>query len=139
MATATRTKTVRVSFRIDGRVYSVNENGCILEITDNGTKIPFERGLQSKAEDLLRHLGFSFAYQAGEMLWRSPSGRSVRLAVSRDKVQADLTPLCTCGQPLHFIGAGQFPYECRAKDENPNALIFQGCDCGRTGWTSVNA
>lgn len=36
------------------------------------------------------------------------------------------------GKRLKAIGRGKFPYECRAKDQHPNAMIYFSPDAG---WT----
>jgi len=32
-------------------------------------------------------------------------------------------------------GYGKYPYPCRAQDKHPQAMIYQGCTAGHTGWT----
>ena len=39
---------------------------------------------------------------------------------------------------MRFKGRGAYPYECRCKDTHPNALIWQGCSEGHTGWLATD-
>jgi len=32
-------------------------------------------------------------------------------------------------------GYGKYPYPCPAQDKHPQAMIYQGCTAGHTGWT----
>lgn len=50
--------------------------------------------------------------------------------------KAASVPVCFCGVPLVAIGRGAYPYDCIAKDERPNAMIYSAETCGHKGWTS---
>jgi KaiC/GvpD/RAD55 family RecA-like ATPase len=32
-------------------------------------------------------------------------------------------------------GYGKYPYPCTAQDKHPQAMIYEGCTAGHTGWT----
>jgi len=45
-------------------------------------------------------------------------------------------PLCWCGAPMNPIGRGRYPYDCRHRDEHPDAMVYQAAACGHSGWTA---
>ena len=47
----------------------------------------------------------------------------------------DKPTICFCGSPMIKKGYGKYPYPCRAQDKHPQAMIYQGCTAGHTGWT----
>jgi len=42
---------------------------------------------------------------------------------------------CFCGSPMIQKGYGKYPYPCHAQDKHPQAMIYEGCKAGHTGWT----
>ena len=42
---------------------------------------------------------------------------------------------CFCGSPMIQKGYGKYPYPCHAQDKHPQAMVYQGCTAGHTGWT----
>ena len=47
----------------------------------------------------------------------------------------DTPTICFCGSPMIKKGYGKYPYPCPAQDKHPQAMIYQGCTAGHTGWT----
>lgn len=39
---------------------------------------------------------------------------------------------CGKGEPMHKVGYGKFPYECRGKDFVPDAMVYE---CSHGAWT----
>lgn len=39
-----------------------------------------------------------------------------------------------CGSKMIPVGIGVYPYDCDAKRKVPNAMIFDNCENGHTGW-----
>ena len=42
--------------------------------------------------------------------------------------------VCFCGKPMIKKGYGLYPYPCKAQDRYPQAVVYQGCTAGHTGW-----
>ena len=42
---------------------------------------------------------------------------------------------CFCGKPMIKKGYGKYPYPCKAQDKHPQAMIYEGCTAGHTGWS----
>lgn len=41
-----------------------------------------------------------------------------------ERARLDGKPVCWCGARMAAAGRGKYPYDCRAKDEHPDAMIW---------------
>jgi hypothetical protein len=44
-------------------------------------------------------------------------------------------PRCWCGVKMTFVGHGAYPYDCPARNNEPNAEVWEAVECGHHGWT----
>ena len=134
---ASKSKTLRLLARFGDRVLTMNAYGVVVDVSgDTMARATPEQ--TAKMHGYLESIGFyTVPRMCGVVAWRSPTGRAVELD---SLYTVEITPLCSCRKhALKFVGQGDYPYNCPAKHATPRALIFAGCDCGRTGWTSVDA
>jgi hypothetical protein len=47
----------------------------------------------------------------------------------------DSAEVCWCGANMKPAGRGAYPYNCIARDEYPDAMVYIGCEAGHTSWT----
>ena len=66
----------------------------------------------------------------------NPTARLEALYPGRKVIMKDKeATICFCGSPMIKKGYGKYPYPCPAQDKHPQAMIYEGCKAGHTGWT----
>ena len=76
--------------------------------------------------------------EAGRVAYRV---RVLELEIERDAEEAKVAEAerhgvkCWCGRPMTPIGQGAYPYDCPAKIQHPDDMIYMAKECGHHGWT----